>query len=200
MRRIRDRLTYANVAATIALFLALSGGVVYAACRRARRTTSRELGSPEAVGLLCGKIREMRRRGRVVLAGLAVSVLLLGCGGRESSRQAPSGGPSAKKVIGNWRGEMSEKGLKPFRLRVRIASLGRASQNRYHYTGIDCSGVWKFLDRSDSAFRFRELYGGGGGPKCIPSGTVTLTPSGSGRLDFEYHGDGVTSRATLRRR
>jgi len=31
LRRIRDRLTYANVAATIALFLALSGGVVYAA-------------------------------------------------------------------------------------------------------------------------------------------------------------------------
>ena len=33
MRRIRDRLTYANVAATIALFLALSGGVVYAASK-----------------------------------------------------------------------------------------------------------------------------------------------------------------------
>ena len=33
MRRIRDRLTYANVVASIALFLALSGGVVYAASK-----------------------------------------------------------------------------------------------------------------------------------------------------------------------
>ena len=33
MRRIRERLSYANVAATIALFLALSGGVVYAASK-----------------------------------------------------------------------------------------------------------------------------------------------------------------------
>ena len=142
----------------------------------------------------------MRRLSSIVVAGLAVGALLLGCGGRESSRQTSSGDLSAKKVIGNWQGEISEKGLKPFRLTVTIASLLRASQNRYHYTGIDCSGVWKFLGRRNPAFRFRELYGGGGGPKCIPSGTVTLTPSGSRRLDFEYHGGGVTSRATLTRR
>jgi hypothetical protein len=33
MRRIRDRLTYANVVASIALFLALGGGAVYAASK-----------------------------------------------------------------------------------------------------------------------------------------------------------------------
>ena len=31
MRKLNDRLTYANVVSTLALFLALSGGAVYAA-------------------------------------------------------------------------------------------------------------------------------------------------------------------------
>jgi hypothetical protein len=50
MRPIRSRLTYANVAATLALFLALAGGAAFAADKLAKNSVKAKQIAPNAVG------------------------------------------------------------------------------------------------------------------------------------------------------
>lgn len=105
-------------------------------------------------------------------AALAAAALA-GCGEKEEPDADVLRPSPEQQLLGRWHGRLSEKGADPFELTVTIASLERAKPNAYRYTGIDCSGVWRFLGPSDGAYRFRELYEGGGGPKCVEVGTVT---------------------------
>jgi hypothetical protein len=87
--------------------------------------------------------------------------------------------------------------MKPFRVTATIGSLDEARDNSVTYTGIDCSGTWKFLDRAGDAYRFREVIDRGAGGSCKGVGTVTLTPTPEGQLDYEFRGGGVTSHGVL---
>jgi hypothetical protein len=80
-----------------------------------------------------------------------------------------------------------------------IASLTDAERNTVSYTGIDCRGHWHFLSRNTRAFTFREIIASGEGRACKGRGTVRLTPTPDGSLDYEFHGGGVSSRGVLTR-
>jgi hypothetical protein len=101
-------------------------------------------------------------------------------------------------ILGSWKGELRQKGVKPFRVTARIGSLDDPKQNEVSYTGIDCAGNWTYL-RDGESFRFREVIDRGEGGRCKGTGTVTLTPTQGGRLEYLFRGGGIESRGVLTR-
>src|SRR5215216_1609268 len=100
-------------------------------------------------------------------AGLALSLLATlaiaaGCGEKEEPDPStlgppPQQGASAFEIEGTWQGRLRQKGMKPFRVTAMIESLDEPRHNSVTYTGIDCSGTWRFLGRAGEAYRFREV-------------------------------------------
>jgi len=89
---------------------------------------------------------------------------------------------------------------------VRIRSLRSPARNPVRYSGLACTGTWRYLGKDGDTFRFRERISSGrsrqagtGSRKCKGLGTVTLRPIGRDRLDYTFRGGGVTSRGTLSR-
>jgi hypothetical protein len=109
----------------------------------------------------------------------------------------PQGLPQA--VIGNWQGTLTQKGVKPFPIRVTIRSATDPSKNPVIYGGrINCTGTWAYLDADGPQVRFRERIDSGAGGECKGTGTVTLEPQqGNGRLRYRFTGGGVESQGTL---
>lgn len=103
-------------------------------------------------------------------------------------------------IAGSWRGTLHQKGLKPFAVRVDIASLTNPRRNVVRYAGIDCAGSWRFLGGRGDAVRFEEVIEHGSGGKCKGKGVVTLSSPDPRpqRLAYEFEGGGVRSQGVLR--
>ena len=133
----------------------------------------------------------------VALTALAPT-LLASCGGAGAgSGSTPS--PQRPGITGRWKGRLHQRGLAPFTVTASIRSLRASAPNTVAYSGIGCSGNWRYLGRRGSAFRFREVIRRGRGGTCKGVGTVTLTPAGAGRLRYRFQGGGVVSRGVLAR-
>ena len=140
---------------------------------------------------------------RLAAALVACTLLALtsGCGEKSEpdfsgpGAQPPAADPLAA-IAGDWSGTLRQQGVKPFTVRVTIASADKPAANPVSYSGIDCSGTWDFQGRSGSGYSFREVIDRGKGAKCKGAGQVAVTPQG-GRLAYRFHGGGVSSRGLL---
>ena len=137
----------------------------------------------------------MRRLAATALALVALS--LAACGERDEPEITTT--EPEFEITGSWEGRLTEKGLKPFTVRARIASLERSKQNTVHYTEINCSGTWDYLGASATAYRFRETIDRGQGRECKGVGTVELTPLTDDSVDYVFNGGGITSEGELTR-
>jgi hypothetical protein len=107
----------------------------------------------------------------------------------------PRGVPQA--VVGTWVGSLEQKGIKPFPIRVTIASATDPQKNPVHYGGqIDCSGTWSYLDTRGPQVRFRERIDSGAGGNCKGTGTVAVEPRND-KLDYRFAGGGISSSGVL---
>ncbi len=133
-----------------------------------------------------------------VLAALAVALALASCGERDEPEITAAAEPPFE-ITGSWRGELTQRGMKPFSVRATIASLERFKDNTVRYSGIDCSGTWEYLGASETAYRFQEVIERGKSAKCKGSGTVSLTPVSADQVEYEFRGGGVVSTGDLQR-
>jgi len=101
-------------------------------------------------------------------------------------------------LVGTWKGTLHQHGLKPFTATAVIRGFAGTARNTVHYTGINCSGRWKYLGRRHG-YRFHEKITTGRGGKCKGSGTVTLTVKSPNKLNYVFRGGGVVSRGVLSR-
>lgn len=150
-----------------------------------------------------------------IALAIAGALVASGCGEKEEptgtlateppATGPPTAGPSEGfEIRGHFRGRLTQRGLKPFRVDVQIRSLTSAARNPVRYSGLSCSGRWRYLGKSGAVFRFRERISSGrtrqagtGSRKCKGLGTVTLRPRGPDRLGYTFRGGGVSSRGTL---
>jgi hypothetical protein len=132
---------------------------------------------------------------RRLIAPLPVlAALLASCGGSGSS-----GDDAAKAIAGDWTGTLTQEGLKPFRIAVRIETSG---DGQVAYTGIDCGGKWDLRSVESGTYTFTEKIDEGAGGECKGSGEVSVkldSKASGSRLDYEFTGGGVTSRGVLDR-
>jgi hypothetical protein len=124
-----------------------------------------------------------------LLATALVLALATGCGDPEDGYV----------IIGDWKGELTQKDLAPFEVTAKINDLEDPAANTVHYTGIDCGGNWTFLGRQDGGFRFREVIDRGAGGNCKGVGVVTLTPRTENTVGYVFKGGGIESRGVLSR-
>jgi hypothetical protein len=153
--------------------------------------------------------RQTTRRVAAALLAAVVVALATGCGEKdepslgelEQSARAVEAeqGAGGFEIEGEWRGELRQRGLRPFTLTATIADLDDPSQNPVRYTGIDCSGNWSFVGRDGRSYEFEEVIDRGEGGTCKGVGTVTLTPAGGDELDYRFRGGGVESEGVLER-
>jgi hypothetical protein len=151
-----------------------------------------------------------------LLTPLALAIATLGlaaCGEKDEPDVNASEPPvpqadSGFDIIGTWKGTLQQKGLKPFRVTATIRSLDNDRRNPVSYTGIDCAGSWTFEglytnssvpDDASETYTFREVIDRGAGGTCKGAGTVSLTPTPTGRLDYAFAGGGIESRGVLSR-
>jgi hypothetical protein len=130
---------------------------------------------------------------------LVVSVAFVaGCAISEDS---PVDQPT-KPIAGNWTGTLKQKGLKPFRIAVRIEVNG---SGHVAYTGIECGGKWTLgviLDSRPPIYEFKEQINEGVGGECKGTGDVSFHPdlaSPRDRVHYGFRGGGVTSHGVLHR-
>jgi hypothetical protein len=146
-------------------------------------------------------ISAMRR----ALLPLALAVLIVAAAGCGDSNKGSGGKstatnpPHAFSLISSWHGRLMQKKLQPFDVNATIRSLSSGKQNTVHYSGINCSGNWTYLGRTNGAFRFREVINRGKSSTCKGVGTVSLTPKGTTQLRYEFRGGGVVSTGVLSR-
>jgi len=142
------------------------------------------------------------RRALLPLAFAVFIAAAAGCGdsnkgsGGKSTATNP---PHAFSLISSWHGRLTQKKLQPFDVNATIRSLSSGTRNTVHYSGINCSGNWTYLGRTNGAFRFREVIDRGTSATCKGVGTVSLTPRGANQLRYEFRGGGVVSTGVLSR-
>jgi hypothetical protein len=141
----------------------------------------------------------MRRAAALAVPFAVLAIALSACGEREEP-EIEATAESQFEISGEWKGRLTQKGLKPFTVTATIVSLERSKQNVVRYTGIDCSGTWDYLGATATAYRFREVIDRGQGGKCKGVGTVALTPLTDDRVDYVFTGGGITSEGVLTRR
>jgi hypothetical protein len=140
----------------------------------------------------------------LVLALLIPAFLITGCGGDgdDGGGTSTTVGP-AKEIAGDWTGQLTQKGLAPFRIAVRIEADGTG---RVAYTGIECGGEWAVKNELSSlppaAYNFRERITEGAGGNCKGTGVVSIGPDpyrAPKVLGYGFTGGGVSSTGTLHR-
>ncbi len=140
----------------------------------------------------------------LVLTLLLPALLIAGCGddGADGGGTTTSVGPT-KEIAGDWTATLTQKGLEPFRIAVRISPDGTG---RVAYTGIDCGGSWTVKNALASlppaAYNFREQITQGAGGNCKGEGVVSIGPDpprAPKDLSYGFSGGGVTSEGVLHR-
>ena len=107
------------------------------------------------------------RRAISIFALLAVAVALASCGEREEPAISTTTAEPQFEIRGEWRGRLTQQGMKPFPVEATIVSLERFKQNTVEYGGeLDCSGIWEYLGASETAYRFREVIDRGQSARC----------------------------------
>jgi hypothetical protein len=138
----------------------------------------------------------------LVLALVLPAFLITGCGGDggDGGGTTTTVGP-AQEIAGDWTGQLTQKGLAPFRVGVRIEADGTG---RVAYTGIECGGMWT-LKRAlasgpPAGYTFREEITQGAGDSCKGAGAVGIAPMpvrAPKELGYGFTGGGVSSHGTL---
>jgi hypothetical protein len=140
-----------------------------------------------------------------LLAILALTTMgLASCGEEDEPDEDSAGAP--RELTGDWTGQLTQEGLPPFAIAVRIEPHDSSSPTRVAYTGIDCGGTWRSsgtLESNPPQHLFTEEIDQGAGGNCKGSGGVKLIPrpgkNQSTRLQYEFDGGGITSRGVLSR-
>jgi hypothetical protein len=144
-------------------------------------------------------MRKARFGGSLVL--IASCGLLAGCGEKEENLDggATTSNPTAE-IAGDWTGQLTQKGLAPFQVAVRIEASGTG---QVAYTGINCGGTWTQsaapVASTGATFSFEETIDRGAGGTCKGSGSVVLTHDANDSMSYRFTGGGVTSRGVLQR-
>ena len=74
-----------------------------------------------------------------LLASLALAAAIAACGEKEETIGTSTTSPSPTfDIAGDWSGQLTQKGLKPFLVAVRIGE----ARSQVAYTGINCGGDW----------------------------------------------------------
>jgi hypothetical protein len=142
-------------------------------------------------------VEATRPRHAALLALLVVA--FVGCGANSDDDSATSSEPVGFQISGTWKGQLQQKGLKPFEVTATIGELQDPAKNTVQYTGIDCGGNWTYLGREGETYRFREVIDRGAGGDCKGQGEVRLTPFEPVGVDYEFRGGGVESYGVLKR-
>lgn len=148
-----------------------------------------------------------RLRHAALAALAAAAVVVGGCGEKEEPELAgaptttttSTGAPGSFRITGRWAGTLQQKGLGAFGINVTIKAPPGTKPGSVRYGNINCAGTWRYLGRRGRAYRYRETITRGAGGQCKGAGTVTLTPVGDNRLDYEFQGGGVVSDGELER-
>jgi hypothetical protein len=134
-------------------------------------------------------------------AALAAVVVLAGCGEKEEELGSATTSEPGAEIVGDWTGELTQAGLKPFRVAVRITDPLAGEAATVAYTGINCAGTWKSLGPAvvgTPGYRFLETIDSGAGGNCKGTGNVTLAPEpGTEGLIYTFTGGGVQSGGVL---
>jgi hypothetical protein len=126
---------------------------------------------------------------------LGAVLVLAGCA-------AGMGGGAAgvpMQFIGTWNGIGSQSDM-PGEWTIEAIIIGGPVEQvgTISYPSLECGGVLLLSGVRDGALEVREdiTYG-----DCVDQGTITLTPTGEGRLRFDWRVEGsdVTARGTLTR-
>lgn len=144
-----------------------------------------------------------RARMLAALAMLALAAGLAACGEKQENIDTSAAGSDISAITGDWRGELTQAGLEPFLVAVRIEQPGSGRSTQVAYTGIDCGGLWKLKAAPDTdppSYLFSERIDQGAGGECKGKGSVTLKPKAiGGGLGYTFLGGGVQSTGTLLR-
>lgn len=136
--------------------------------------------------------------------------LLVGCGNGGNADELTALGNAqgiTRQIAGEWTGDLHQKGLKPFKVAVRITPSG---SGRVAYTGIRCGGEWSLTNVASSVppeYQFAEKITQGASDACKGKGRVSLVPiqgyspnePAYKRMNYSFTGGGVTSRGLLHR-
>ncbi len=140
----------------------------------------------------------VRRLGVLVLAS---TLCCAGCGSGGNDGGTTTAVVSTPEIAGDWAGTLTQKGLAPFRIAVRISPDGTG---RVAYTGIECGGRWTLKSALASSppagYNFRERITQGTGGNCKGRGVVSIgpdSPRAPKKLGYGFTGGGVSSEGTL---
>ena len=132
-----------------------------------------------------------------------VAVAVAGCGSEDDGGKTTTRVQLTPLLAGDWTGTLTQKGLAPFRIAVRISSDGTG---RVAYTSIECVGSWivknVLASSPPAAYNFRERITEGAGGKCKGEGVVSIAPEprqAPKELGYGFTGGGVSSRGVLHR-
>jgi hypothetical protein len=133
---------------------------------------------------------------RLVLALLTACVALALAG-------AAAGSPSIRSILGEWSGTLHQQGSAVGTVSFRIGRVGSSTPTgAVAYSGLGCRGRWTFLglDRSGTAFRFREQITRGASQVCEGVGVVRLTVIDGRSLAYRWTDGHLISTAIVVRR
>jgi len=146
---------------------------------------------------------------RLCLLALGIP-LLVGCGSGANPDDLTALGNSegiTRQIAGEWRGNLHQKGMAPFKVAVKITPSG---SGQVAYTGIRCGGEWSLTGVASSIpprYQFTEKITQGAGGSCKGKGSVSLLPiqgfspnePAYKRMNYSFSGGGVSSRGLLHR-
>lgn len=133
---------------------------------------------------------------RLVLALLAAAVALASAG-------PAAGSPSIRSIVGDWSGTLHQQGSAAGAVSFRIRRAGSSTPTgAVAYAGLGCRGRWTFLglDRTGTAFRFREVVTRGASRLCKGVGIVRLTVVNGRTLAYRWTDGRLISAAIASRR
>ena len=98
-------------------------------------------------------------------------------------------------LAGTWSGRARQKG-DTYTVRVKVTQGATSGTIRYTGTSFTCGGVLSLLSSSGGALTLHQVITEG--VHICANGTVTLSPGGSGAVEFKFTGaSGQSATGTL---